>query len=142
MSTMRPRYGLLIGAFLLALPGCSAAASCSKDEAIAAEAEAVALKDWEEIHASYVRFRHCDDGAIAEGYSESITRLLTDRWETLPRLQSLTSRDKNFEAFVIRHLDQTMSRNRYEIILHNARNRCPVGASAMCATLIEQLKRL
>jgi hypothetical protein len=49
----------------------------------------------------------CDDGSIAEGFSESVTRLLADDWEALPALQSLTTMDASFQTFVLRHIDET-----------------------------------
>jgi len=47
-----------------------AAPICTKAAAIEAEQEADSLSDWHHIFRSFRRFSQCDDGAIAEGYSE------------------------------------------------------------------------
>src|SRR5579883_2388072 len=42
-----------------------------------------------------------DDGAIAEGYRESVARILVDRWKTPQELASLTKNDKPVLSFVL-----------------------------------------
>ena len=51
-----------------------------------AEATASSLITWPEILGSFRTFGHCDDGAIAEGYSVSIVGMLADRWTQFNRL--------------------------------------------------------
>lgn len=143
MITLQAWRYLVVGALLVIAPGCSSAAGvCSKNEAITAEQEASGLMDWDALYASYRRYRQCDDGAIAEGYSESVTRMLDQRWSELPKLQSLVQQDGNFRTFVLRHIDQTISRDRFEAIMKNAQDRCQVDASSICGSIIERLKKL
>ena len=83
---------------------------CSKQGAIAAEKEAVKLDSVVSLYDSYKRFAHCDDGAIAEGYNESVVRILTQQWNRqLIELYRLTSRDERFRAFVLRHINEAMT---------------------------------
>src|SRR5258708_37011606 len=67
---------------------------CPKGEAMEAEKQAGSLKDWDQVYRSYKRFSQCDDGAIAEGYSESITKLLAEDWKSSNRLLVLTNRSR------------------------------------------------
>jgi hypothetical protein len=65
-------------ALSLAIPlrGAWAKERCSLDQEIAAESSAGTLRNWAEVYSSFERFGHCDDGAIADGYSESISKIL------------------------------------------------------------------
>jgi hypothetical protein len=45
------------------------------------------LKTWEQIYDySFKRYPTCDDGVIAEAYSDAIVKMLADRWEQFPAL--------------------------------------------------------
>ena len=101
--------------------------------------EAAGLTSWRALHTSFVKYRHCDDGAIAEGYSESVTLLLADHWKSLPDLGRLTEKDKEFEKFVLRHVNETVPRERLERIAKNARQRCPKQLSGLCEQLAKRL---
>lgn len=101
-----------------------------------AEAEASSLYDWNSIYKSYLRFKNCDDGAIAEGYSESISRMLGEKWIEIQELQMLIHRDKNFRKFVIRHIDETIPAERLLTIRRNALERCPRTTGNFCKSII------
>lgn len=111
--------------------------SCSREQAMKAEAEVENLNDANAIYQSYVRFGHCDDGAIAEEYSVSVVRLLTKNWSEFERLSQLTTSNKKFERFVLRHINETMSHEDQQTILHNVRDSCPQKARRLCR-LIEK----
>jgi len=82
-----------------------------------------------------VRFRQCDDGAIAEGYRESVARILVDRWKTPQELASLTKNDKPVLSFVLKHIDATLNPDDLKKIYFNAGNLCPVGWLHLCITI-------
>ena len=71
-------YPFLLLIFLAVSPPV-AARDCARDEEIAAEEIAARLTRWTDIHSAYLRFQHCDDGAIAEGFTDSVVRLLASR---------------------------------------------------------------
>lgn len=111
---------------------------CSKQEAIAAEKEAVKLDSVVSLYDSYKRFAHCDDGSIAEGYNESVVRILTQQWNRqLIELYRLASRDERFRAFVLRHINEAMTREQQTIILTNARDRCLKEAQKLCNQIMK-----
>jgi hypothetical protein len=97
-----------------------------------------ALNSWDELYKSFGLFKSCDDGAYAEGYSESVARILVDRWPTLPRLSSLGTRDSAFLKFVLKHVDGTLNGDEIATIRSNARKRCPRGLRSLCADLEKQ----
>lgn len=114
------------------------AAECSRQEAIAAEETASTLRTWPALHSTFVRYRHCDDGAIGEGFSESVSILVADHWGDLKSLSNLTAKDRSFLQFVLRHLDETVPADRLARIEANAKDRCPVTARSLCNDILSR----
>jgi hypothetical protein len=100
---------------------------CSLAEARAAEDVVGRLRTWAAVQDAYTRFGHCDDGSIGQGFSESITILLSQKWDRLNDLRRAVAKDKEFESFVIRHIDLTVPVERLEAIARYARQRCGKG---------------
>jgi hypothetical protein len=69
------------------VPGCTAAQAQRADQGIDR------LHTWGSLYTWYKNYRHCDDGVMAEDYSEAVARVLVDHWSTLPRLAQLGKRD-------------------------------------------------
>ncbi len=112
--------------------------ACTGAEARRAEAEAVTLRTWDALYRSYKLYRQCDDGAIAEGYSESVARILVDHWDTLPQLAHLAKEDAEFRRFVMGHVDATLTIEDVEKIRRNAKTKCPTGLRGVCTDLAKQ----
>jgi hypothetical protein len=113
---------------------------CTKDDAIRAEEEASSLGSWSDVYKSYEKYRQCDDGAIAEGYSDSIAHLLSGDWGSMPELNRLTSNDKRFESFILNHIDELMSPIQQRRINENATTRCPAKAKELCSAIMTRIK--
>jgi hypothetical protein len=111
---------------------------CADAQSRRAEAEADSLRTWVALHASYKLYQRCDDGAVGEGYSESVARILVDHWSTLPQLARLAKQDPGFRAFVMGHVDATLDMDDVRRIRHNAETRCPAGLKATCDDLAER----
>jgi hypothetical protein len=113
---------------------------CTRQDAIRAEKEASSLLSWAQVYKSYKEFSQCDDGAIAEGYSDSVARLLSDRWRGTGQLNRSISHDRDFEMFVLRHVDELMSPIQAENIVKNAKDFCPSSATRLCERIIARVK--
>jgi hypothetical protein len=109
---------------------------CTEAEAQEAQKEADQLRDWDSMYRSFKRFSHCDEGEIAEAYSDSVGRLLARDWKDLDAFVRLTS-DQAFEEFVIRHIDETMSEDEAALVINNARLHCPPGAKRLCKSIAD-----
>lgn len=105
---------------------------CTKEEAQSAEAVAATADSWEQLKERIDRYSHCDDGAIAEGFSESVSRLLADQWRDIRQLDEIVRTQSAFRMFVLRHIDETVPKERLERIGENARERCPHGLEGLC----------
>jgi hypothetical protein len=124
---------------LLGSAGLAEAATqraCTQAEVSQAQKEADQLPDWDSLYRSFKRFSHCDQGAIAEEYSDSVGRLLARDWRHIDAFVRLTS-DPSFEQFVIRHIDETMSEDEAALVINNARQHCPPGAKRLCKSIAD-----
>ena len=108
---------------------------CTKSEAMQAEKEVDSLKNWSDIYRSYRKFSQCDDGAIAEGFSDAVGKLLSNHWGQLGRLITLAKTNRNFERFVVKHIDESLSRDTLQRISNNARSSCPAGGQRLCGLI-------
>lgn len=113
---------------------------CSREDQFQAETEIDGLNNWQLVYSAYQRFSHCDDGSIAEGYSDSVIRLLADQWGQFVELNRLTSSSKGFEKFVLRHINELASKDDIQIILGNVQKSCPKESQRLCR-LIEDAGR-
>ncbi len=115
---------------------------CTDAQEDQAEREAAKLRTWDALYHSYRRYAHCDDGAIAEGYDESVARILLDHWDLLSRLAILSEKDKQFKSFVLRHVGVTTTLGTSEAkkLRIKAALHCPVGQSQLCADLRRKLE--
>ena len=111
---------------------------CDETMGERAEDEVDYLKTWEQIYDSFKRYSACDDGAIAEGYSESVVKMLSDRWEQLPTLQAFVARDERFGEFVFKHIDATTDDQDLDRVVANASRHCPQRDGQLCSTIRRQ----
>ena len=73
--------------------------------------------------------------SLAEGFSESVSRLLVEDWRNVDYLFASPHSSAKFRAFVVRHVDETIPTERMRKIASNAWDRCPVGGVEFCDML-------
>lgn len=105
---------------------------CTKEEAQEAESVVAIAKSWKQSHQQFDRYAHCDDGATAEGFSESVSLLLAEHWGEIGQLGAILKSDLAFRKFVIRHIDETIPAERLKRIAKNAGKRCPQNLKKLC----------
>lgn len=132
----------LVGLMVVCILTAQAQPICLASDANRAEVQVPVARDWQALYAAYRRFPGCDDGAIAEGYSDVVARLLAGQWETMPRFVRLARKDPAFGDFVLRHLDETMSSEHAEAIKYNVSHQCPVGSLPLCQRISRHLGHL
>lgn len=131
---------LMLVGLTIALPAYADAVKhevCTPNQARQAEAEANQLNDWDSMHRSFKRFAQCDEGTIAEEYSDSVSHLLARNWGQLDALLRLIASDRRFEQFVVRHIDESMTEDDANLIINNARLHCPQGAKQFCKLIVD-----
>ena len=104
---------------------------CTKEEAIEAE-DITTAQSWGQLHQQFIDYAHCDDGAIGEGFSESVSILLAGHWQEIRRLGEMLESDPTFRKFVFRHINGTVPAARLESIVKNAHKQCPQNLDQLC----------
>jgi hypothetical protein len=115
---------------------------CSETRVIAAVKESSTLKSWQNIYDSYRKYQQCDDGAIAEGYSDSITGLIANNWDTLKDLKMFTETDKEFLKFILRHIDASVDPDDVKKVFDNASQHCAANFSELCSLIKERAEEI
>jgi hypothetical protein len=105
---------------------------------VAAEDGVATLNTWPDVQRAFHRYGHCDDGAIAEGHSAQIMRLLSSQWDVVAELDTLAKGDVEFREFVLRHIDETWLSAEFERVMELATNRCPSGAEELCSAILRR----
>jgi hypothetical protein len=94
---------------------------CSIDKYERADASLVrAAGGWRSLSRHQRTFVSCDDGALAEGYSDAVVSLLADRWGEFSTFVALSERNPAFRRWAIRHIDGTASTDDLEKVVRNA----------------------
>lgn len=86
------------------------------------------LRDWDALHVAYMRFLPCDDGAIAEGFTESVVRILVEHWASLGRLSKFAKKEPSFLHFIYRHITSSADPGDLKRIQNNLKKHgCPTA---------------
>jgi len=105
---------------------------CTPRDANAADAMVDHLDSWAKVNLALTKYGQCDDGAIAEGNSEAIARLLVEHWTALPQLNALIKRNPPLKAFVLRHINSTLDSDDLAKISRLSTASCPARMAALC----------
>ena len=89
---------------------------------------------------SFSSFWHRDDGAIADGYTDTVGRLLANDWQDFHGLALFVTEHMNFESFVLRHIDDTLPIVELKTIERNAKQSCPTDQSVLCGKILNKAR--
>ena len=117
------------------------AKECSDADARAAETGVDSLKTWSSIHSAFKQYGHCDDGGIAEGWTEAIVHLLASNWKSLPQAAAFTEKDKSFRRFFLKHIDATADTDEIKTIGKLAQSQCPAKLTELCTYIHGSVNR-
>ncbi len=153
MHARNSLFGVAALSLLAALSGCGAGQAtpqanslhappakpaCTEKQAEAAWGATERLQDWAAVKKFYDDYRACDEGGIAEGSSEAVSRLLADHWDMLGTLAGLTDKDAPFRTFVLNHINSTLATRDLETIAEHTRTACPANARSLCQAITTQ----
>ena len=96
---------------------------------------------WSGLYRLFKTFGQCDDGAIAEGFSEDVAQLFLKQWTHLEVLNRLMASDKSFKKFVLRHVDATLDEDELKVIADNSKSHCPTGEAQLCRSIAIEAQR-
>jgi hypothetical protein len=121
----------LLYVFIL-IAGNAVAAECSSKDAEAADLAVDHLTTWQTVNDYFNHYRQCDEGEIAEGSSEVVTRLLTDRWETLPELKKIIAKTPPLKGWMLNHINTTLDTDDLLKVEKLATSQCPSSDKGLC----------
>lgn len=107
---------------------------CTKDKQQELDATAPSFNadDWETLYISYAKYASCDDGWLAEDYSDTVVNFLSKKWDQLDSLAKLIKTHPGFKKFVIRHLDGSVSKEEIDQIIKLSSSSCPSAQLNLC----------
>lgn len=103
------------------------------------EEQVYAVKNWEDLHKTYHRFKGKVDGVVAGAFVDKVSELLDEQWVQIPDLNRLGKRDKRFRGFVLRQLNEATSEDRAIRIKYNAEQKCPAEVLSLCTDISNRL---
>lgn len=107
-------------------------AACSIHKGKTAEETIIGIKSWNDLDKHFSKFRNCDDGAIAEGYSDVISMLLTKKWKELNSLKI----DDEFKKFIVLHIDNTWQESKIISASNNVNHYCKDNIREICEAIV------
>jgi hypothetical protein len=115
-------------------------ARCSKTELLKVLNALSAVRTWQDLYGVFKVLNGCDSGGVSETISDSLARLLSEQFDTFPKLLEISRTDPAFKAFVFRHLDSTIPADIWGTILQNVSQKCPLEAVSICEAIQCQLR--
>jgi hypothetical protein len=75
---------------------------------------------WSSLLGHQAKFEPCDDGALAEGYSDAVVTLFAHKWDQFGAFVALSERHPAFQRWAIGHIDASASDEDLKRIVLNA----------------------
>jgi hypothetical protein len=113
------------------------AQTCSVEDSIAAGSIPPYIESWEMLKQAYSSYKHCDDGYIAEGYSDTVVQILAKNWASVGTLNTIGVTDPEFLKFVLRHIDATTDTTQLKVITVQAKEHCPTQVNSLCSAILK-----
>lgn len=135
---MKVMAGIVIAASLCGIAQ-AADKPCSKADAANAQKAIDSVVTWPQLHKAWADYRQCDQGEIADLYTDALLRL-TVSWKNVDAFSTAVQKDPQYKAFVYQHLNSPAAKDDVASINSRARASCPAGHDAFCAELADALK--
>jgi hypothetical protein len=83
----------------------------------------------------------CDDGSLAEGWSDLIEKLFVAHPSLLPPIYQFMKRDKQFRLFILRHIDGLWNANTIITAIEHVNQSCSADSRVVCDEIIAKMKK-
>ncbi len=134
---------LMLALFLLGVENSALGETrCISSTVIHTDAQVSKVRNWDEYYHAYRLFHACDDGAIAEAFSDRVAVLLADPQVPLAHLNTLSRTDQHFRSFVLKHIDETLSQDQLKGLSERVLRQCTIDANAICRDIRRRLDAL
>jgi hypothetical protein len=97
--------------------------------------------NWFSLLKHHQVFVSCDDGALAEGYSDAVVTNFARQWNQFTAFAALAERHPDFRRWAIRHIDATASDEDLKQIMLNAAPCVDVKTKGLCRAIRQAAAR-
>lgn len=111
------------------------AKECSQAIYNEAEENAIDFDNWQGVYNYSKKYNGCIGSDTQESVSESVVRILVDKWDQLYALDELIKKDHNFKKFVIENITSTVYYEDLVKIHENATKKCPKNLLKLCKSI-------
>lgn len=132
------RVALATACFALGT-ACAADKPCTKADAANGAKAIERDNNFNQLYKSWQDYRHCDTGALAEAYTDSLLRLMVE-WKSVDALAAAMQKDPEFKEWVYARLKSPAAKDDQPAIYSRVRSSCPKAMDAFCAELAESVK--
>jgi hypothetical protein len=139
------RVGLAAACFVLGAaciasgPAHAADKPCTKSDAANGERAIERANNWNQLFKSWQDYHHCDTGAVADVYTDTLMRLMVE-WKSVDTLAAAMQKDAQFKEWVHARLKSPAAKDDQPAIYSRVMASCPKAMDALCAELAESVK--
>jgi hypothetical protein len=128
-------------ALCLGAAGLAAAAdkACTKADAATGEKAIERVNNWNQMYKSWQDYRHCDAGAVADAYTDTLLRLFVE-WKGVDALAGTMKKDAQYNEWVHARLKSPAAKDDQAAVYSRVKASCPSGMDAFCSELAESVK--
>jgi hypothetical protein len=111
---------------------------CTKADMANGEKAIERVNNWSQFYKSWQDYHHCDTGAVADVYTDSLMRLLVE-WKGVNALESSMQKDAQFKAWVHARLKGGAKEDQ-DAVYSRVKSSCPAGMDAFCGELADSAR--
>jgi hypothetical protein len=104
--------------------------ACTPADAAKAEKAVEQVVTWAHLHKAWRDWKQCDKGAVADGYTDAIMRLMVE-WKNMDGLAE-PMKDPEYKSFIYAHVQSPAAKDDLSAIRSRATQSCPKGQDALC----------
>lgn len=109
--------------------------ACTKADAAKAEKAVDAVNDFRGLQKAWTDWKHCDEGSVAEVYTDAVMRLLVD-WKGVDVLAKSMDANADYADWVLRRVKYATKDDR-QAVYSRAKASCPASLDGFCAKLAD-----
>lgn len=113
--------------------------ACSAADKNNAEKAIDRIANWDQLYRAFQEYRHCDKGSVDDSFTDALLTRVVE-WKQVDRLQQSMEKDKDYRAFVLRHLASPAATGDVESVYSRARMSCPKGLDDFCKEIATTVK--
>jgi hypothetical protein len=139
MKNKRALSALAVFAMLGGIPALAADKQCTRADIGNAQRAIDKVITWAQLRKAYTDFRHCDNGDIADQFTDALLRLVVD-WKGVEEFAAAAQKDPDYMSFLVTHLQSPAAKDDRETVYARAKKECPKTLDSFCAQVADASK--